>query len=122
MWWLVLLLAGTGPTLAEAEPWLGEYAAGPERIGFRWEGSLLYDHGGIAVPADGQWHETVPEFVVRHRVTWVKERQVFVLEETHDRSQPWRYELRLDRETGRLSKVSVQGEENVVRTYVRRKP
>lgn len=121
MWWLLALLVAPSPSLSEAGAWLGRYRAGPETVGFRWEEALVYDHGNISIPVDGEWHETVPEFAVRHRVTWVAERGVVLLEETHDRSHPWRYELRLDRDAGHLLKVAVEGEESIVRTYVREK-
>lgn len=123
MWLIALLLVG-GLTFDEAEPWLGRYAAGPEVIAFRWEeDGLVYVHGNIIIPVDGEWRETVPEFIVRHRATWLAEENAVLLEETHDRSAPWRYELRLDPETGRLRKWTDQGGEMVVvRTYEPKEP
>ena len=65
------------------------------------------------------WHVTVPEFFVRHRVTWLSEKKAMLLEESHDESPPWRHELRLDGDL--LVKVSLSGGsdsgEVVVRTY-----
>ena len=120
MWWLFAgLLLLPGPSRSQIEPWLGRYVAGPESIAFRWENGLVYEHGNIAIPVDGAWHVSVPEFVVRHRVTWNPDKQAFLLEESHDRSEPWQHELRRDGE--RLKKVSLtegpDGGEVVVRTY-----
>jgi len=124
MWWLLCLLLAPSPSRAEIEPWLGRYAAGPETIGFRWDGGLIYEHGHIEIPVDGEWHVTVPEFFVRHRVSWLPEKKALRLEESHDRSQPWRYELRRDGE--RIIKVSLSGGpdggEVVVRTFERLHP
>ncbi len=125
MWWLFLLLAAFGPERHEIEPWLGRYVAGPETIAFRWEESgLVYDHGNIGIRVDGMWHVTVPEFFVRHRVTWLAEARAVLLEESHDDSAPWRHELRLDGDL--LVKVSLSGGsdggEVVVRTYEKQNP
>ncbi|GMR23526.1 MAG: hypothetical protein BMS9Abin37_1965 [Acidobacteriota bacterium] len=119
MWWLACLLLAPNPSPTDAAPWLGRYVAGPETIAFRWDDGLVYHHGNIVIPVDGTWHVTVPEFFVRHRVTWLPEKKALRLEESHDESQPWRHELRLDGE--RLVKVSLSGGsdggEIVVRTY-----
>ena len=119
MWWLLGLVLLPGPARPDIEPWLGRYVAGPETITFRWEDGLLYDHGNIEIPVDGRWHVTVPEFDVRHRMTWLPEKDAFLLEESHDRSRPWQHELRRDGE--RLSKISLtggsDGGEVVVRIY-----
>ena len=86
---LVLLLVGgpanpansanpanpANPDRHEVESWLGTYSAGPETIAFAWDEGLVYHHGNIAIPADGEWHLSVPEFYVRHRVTWLEERR-----------------------------------------------
>ena len=128
---IVALAASTSesaPIREDVEPWLGRYAAGPDTVTFRWdnETGLVYEHGRIAVPADGEWHETVPEFAVRHRVSWLPEKKVFLVEETHDRSEPWRHELRFDAEAQRLLKYSLSGGtdggEILVRTYLKEKP
>jgi len=120
MWWLVCLVLAPNPSLTDAEPWLGRYVAGPETIAFRWgDDGLIYHHGNIVIPVDGEWHITVPEFFVRHRMTWLADKGALRLEESHDASEPWRHELRLDGE--RLVKVSLSGGadggEIVVRTY-----
>ena len=120
MWWLACLLLAPNPSLSEAESWLGRYVAGPETIAFCWkDDGLVYHHGNIVIPVDGEWHATVPEFFVRHRVTWLPEKRALRLEESHDESRSWRHELRLDGE--RLAKVSLSGGsdggEIVVRTY-----
>jgi len=125
MWWLFLLLAAFGPERYEIEPWLGPYVAGPETIAFHFaEDSLVYDHGNISIRVDGEWHVTVPEFFVRHRVTWLSEKGAVLLEESHDESAPWRHELRLDGEL--LVKVSLpdgsDGGEVVVRAYEKQNP
>ncbi len=125
VWWLILLLAAPGPERHEIEPWLGRYVAGPETIAFRWEeDGLVYDHGNIPIRVDGAWHVTVPEFFVRHRVTWLPQKGAILLEESHDDSGSWRHELRLDGE--RLVKVSLSGGsddgEIVVRTYEKQSP
>ena len=108
MWWLAWLLFLPGPDAAEAKPWLGRYVAGPETIAFRWtDDGLVYDHGNIAIPVDGEWHLSVPEFHVRHRATWLPESSAIRLEESHDESRPWRHELRLS--DGSIEKVSLDG-------------
>ena len=116
--------ASSGPDKSEVEPWLGRYVAGPETIGFRWEDGLVYDHGNIEIPVDGKWHVTVPEFLVRHRMTWLSDKDAFLLEESHDRSEPWQHELR--RDGTRVIKVSLSGGsdggEVIVRTYEKLKP
>lgn len=132
---LMLLLAGSSansaiqaiqaipaiPDRHEVENWLGTYTAGPETIAFAWNQGLVYHHGNIAIPADGQWHLSVPEFYVRHRVSWIAERRVILLEESHDASPAWRHELRLDGD--RLTKVALDGGtgggEVVVRVFMR---
>lgn len=123
MWWVLWSLAVFGPMSPgeeEAAPWLGRYASGPEKIGFRWDAGLVYDHGKIAIPVDGEWHETVPEFIVRHRVRFVAERGVLILEESHDASEPWRYEFRLDEDRRRIQKFSISDDgETLVRTFER---
>ena len=125
MWWLLILMlqvTPAGPERSEVESWLGRYQAGPESIAFLWEDGLVYHHGHIAIPADGEWHVTVPEFYVRHRVSWLAKRRVILLEESHDASPPWRHELRFDNE--RIVKVSLsggpEGGEIVVRTFEKR--
>ena len=124
MWWLACLLLAPNPSQSDVAAWLGRYTAGPETIAFRWDTELgfVYHHGNMAIPVDGAWHVTVPEFYVRHRVTWLAERNALRLEERHDESQPWRHELRLLNKGGdRLEKVSLSGGpengEVVVRTY-----
>ncbi len=121
MVWLLLVFLAPNPTRAEIEPWLGRYVSGPETIGFHWDDGLVYEHGRIEIPVDGAWHVTVPEFFVRHRLTWLPEKGAFRLEERHDRSRPWRHELRLDGD--RIVKVSLSGGadggEVVVRTFKR---
>jgi len=117
-WLLALLLAPT-PSSKDAEPWLGRYVSGPESIAFCWDGGLVYHHGNIVIPVDGQWHVTVPDFFVRHRLTWLDGENAIRLEESHDESEPWRHELRLEGE--RIVKVSMTGGSNggevVVRTF-----
>ena len=121
MWWLACLLLAPNPSQSGAEPWLGCYTAGPETIAFRWNDDLgfVYHHGNIEIPVDGEWHVTVPEFYVRHRITWLTDTNALRLEESHDESKPWRHELRLDGE--RLVKISLtggaDGGEVVVRSY-----
>lgn len=116
---LVALLLTCVPERADVEDWLGTYTSGPETIAFRWEDGLVYDHGNIAIPVDGEWHVTVPEFYVRHRINWIADRGVLRLDESHDESTPGRHEFRLD--DNRIMKVSLtDGEgEVVVRVFER---
>ena len=119
------MLAAFGPERHEIEPWLGRYVAEPETIAFRWEeDGLVYDHGNIAIRVDGMWHVTVPEFFVRHRVTWLSEAGAMLLEESHDESAAWQHELRLDGDL--LVKVSLSGGsdggEVIVRSYEKQNP
>jgi len=119
---LFLLASPSSPTEQEAAPWIGSYRSGPETIAFRWENGLIYDHGNISIPVDGEWHVTVPEFYVRHRVSWLPEVRSLRLDESHDDSAPWQHELRLD--GSRISKVSLtggsDGGEIVVRVFRKR--
>ena len=92
---------------------------------FRKEDRLVYDHGNIlAWTACGMWHVTVPEFFVRHRVTWLSEAGAMLLEESHDESAAGQHELRLDGDL--LVKVSLSGGsdggEVIVRTYEKQNP
>ena len=89
MWWLACLLLAPNPSPSDAEPWLGRYVFGPETVAFRWNDGLglVYHHGNIVIPVDGQWHVTVPEFFVRHRVTWLADKGALRLEESHDESK-----------------------------------
>jgi len=104
--WGFVMLGAAGPDRRTVEPWLGEFAAGPERIALRWtEAGLLLELGNVAVPVDGIWHETVPTFFVRQRATWVASPQVLFVEEQHNLGAVWRYELRLAPDGRRLLKV-----------------
>ena len=96
------------PSRGEVEPWLGRYVAGPEHIAFRWQEGLVFELGKIVIPANGEWHETVPEFIVRHRVSWDREGERFILEERHDEGAPWRYELKLSTEGDQLLKFALR--------------
>ena len=120
---LVLALALLGQTEDDVRSWLGRYADGVDEIAFEWNEGLVYRHGNITIPVDGEWHITVPEFYVRHRVRWLLERRVLVLEESHDDSEPWVYELRLMADGERVAKVSPSegtgGSELTVKTYHR---
>ena len=123
----ILLTAGAAwaetPTREDVAPWLGSYEAGVDVITLRWEAGLVIELGNVVVPVDGEWHETVPEFVVRHRVSWDSDRRLLHLEERHDRGRPWRYELKLDESRERLLKFSPDegsgGKGALVRTYRR---
>lgn len=123
MRWVVWLLVALSPSKLDVEPWLGHYAAGPETIAFCWQDGLVYHHGNVVIPVDGDWHVTVPEFHVRHRATWLDGMDALRLEESHDASRPWRHELR--RDGARIVKVSLtggtDGEEAVVRTFEKEK-
>jgi hypothetical protein len=128
MWWIACCLLASNPSLADVEPWLGRYVAGPETIAFNWddERGFVYHHGNIPIPVDGAWHVTVPEFYVRHRASWLADTRAVRLEESHNESKPWRHELRLADDGGeRLVKVSLSGGpdggEVVVRTFSRTK-
>ena len=115
---LALFLFLSGPSEEQATPWLGSYRAGPEIIAFRWDDGLVYHHGNMPIPVDGEWHITVPEFAVRHRATWLAETGTIRLDESHDDSQPWSHELRL---AGvELTKVSLTGGRDGGEIVVRR--
>ena len=123
---LACLVLVSGPSKADVEPWLGRYVSGVETVAFEWDGGFVYHHGNIMIPVDGDWHVTVPEFHVRHRATWLAETRAVLLEESHDDSEPWRHELRLDDGASQLVKLSMtggsDGGEVVVRTYDRLQP
>ena len=55
------------PAVAEVECWLGRFEAGPETIEFTWTDGLTFRLGNVVAPVDGEWHETVSTFAVRHR-------------------------------------------------------
>jgi len=88
----------TGVSLAELEAlgWPGRYERGPETVEIIWDGGLLLVLGGISVPGDGGWHETVSTFSVRHRVTWISEGGRIRFEEQHNRGAHWVYEFVLE--------------------------
>ncbi|MEW6320499.1 MAG: hypothetical protein AB1635_05365 [Acidobacteriota bacterium] len=112
-----------GPARPAVEAWLGVFEAGPERVALVWtDEGLRLELGQVAVPVDGQWHETVPTFFVRHRATWVATRHVIEVEEQHNLGALWRFELRHEVSGRRLLKVAPAAggnPERVLRTLLR---
>ena len=84
------------PKRSAVESWLGKFAAGNERLALSWNDQLILGLGAVQIPVDGQWHETVATFAVRHRASWLPEHGALGLEERHDEGHAWRYWLRLD--------------------------
>lgn len=105
------------------EAWLGSFAAGAERVTIAWgAGGLTLHLGNVVLRVDGAWHETVPTFSVRHRATWLADRQVIAIDEQHNRGAHWRHELRLEPDGQRLQKVVLSPTgtgERVQRIYAR---
>lgn len=120
---VAVVSGAAGQTRTAVDAWLGTFAAGAERLSLAWEaGGLCLQVGAIAIPVDGEWHETVPTFAVRHRATWIATRAVLAVDEQHNRGAHWRHELRLDAGGERLRKVVIDaagGAERVQRTYTR---
>ena len=108
------------PTRQEAEPWLGSFRFGPETVVLTWEGELILLLDKLRVPVDGEWHDTVPTFAVRHRASWAEDGSEIQLNEQHNLGSHWHYSYALSEDRKRLHKsVETGGSWQVVRTYER---
>lgn len=94
-----------GPKRHEVQGWLGVFQAGPEQVEMTWQQGLRLRLDRITIPVDGQWHETVPTFAVRHRAEWVPSKGWIEVSEQHDHGALGRYRLELAAQGSRLIKT-----------------